>query len=262
MNDPIVEFVDVTPGMAREWLGLNESNRKQKTGAISANARDMRAGNWVMTGEAIKFDTDGKLVDGQHRLEALIRADTTARMMIVHGVAPEARMYMDTGVRRSAADMLHMTGAHASFAAAAGVRLGLLVESGRSFTPTHHEIAKFVEDHPDFPAMAEKAMTYLHVPLLPSVKVYTVWQLHQVDEEAASKFFYSLNTMTGMLEGDARLSLIRKLPNIEKPRSTRGKLHMVALVIAAWNAWRNRQPLERIPVRYSDDGKLRIAEPI
>lgn len=262
MKDPEVEFVDVTPDLAREWLGVNEDNRLKKTAAIAANSRDMKAGNWFMTGEAIKFDTAGKLLDGQHRLEALIRADATARMMIVRGLEPEARMYMDTGVKRSAADMLHMAGTHAAFAAAAGVRLGLLVESGRTYTPTHHEIAQFVEDHEDFPALASKAMTYIHVPLLPAVKVYSVWRLHQVDAEAASKFFYSLNTMTGMLEGDARLALLRKLPNIEKHRSMKGKLYTVALVIATWNAWRNRAVLDRVPVRYSEGGKLRMPEPI
>ena len=260
MNDPEIEFVDVTPQMAREWLATDQSNRKLKKGAVAANARDMKAGKWNMTGEPIKFDTEGRLIDGQHRLQAVVQAEVPVRMMIVHGLEPETRLFMDTGVKRSAADMLHMSGTNSAFAAAAGVRLGLLVESGTNRTPTHHEIAQFVEDHPDFPAAADKAMTYVHIPLLPSVKVYVFWRLNQVDSEASSKFFYSLNTITGMLEGDARLSLLRKMANVERPRSMRGKLYTVALTFAAWNAWRNRQALERIPVRYAEDGKLRVPE--
>ena len=51
-------------------------------GALTANydpwiARDMKAGHWRLTHQGIAFDPAGVLIDGQHRLWAIVESDTT-----------------------------------------------------------------------------------------------------------------------------------------------------------------------------------------
>ena len=60
-NTPATEKVTssvtlVTPDTAERWLSKNHNNRNVKRAVVNAYARDMAAGRWQITGEAIKFD--------------------------------------------------------------------------------------------------------------------------------------------------------------------------------------------------------------
>ncbi len=78
----------VTPALARKWLELNaENNRLPRPRKIQAYARDMASGNWNSdSGETIKFDKNGILVDGQNRLQAVLLADMSIAMDVVTGL--------------------------------------------------------------------------------------------------------------------------------------------------------------------------------
>ncbi len=52
---PSASVVMVDPETARRWLGRNTHNRRIRLRVVAAYARDMSAGNWHITGEAIKF---------------------------------------------------------------------------------------------------------------------------------------------------------------------------------------------------------------
>ncbi len=62
---------EVTPFMAAKLLENNQVNRKRSEGHIKFLAKQMSAGNFKLTGETVKISTDGKLLDGQHRLHAI-----------------------------------------------------------------------------------------------------------------------------------------------------------------------------------------------
>lgn len=98
------EEVRITPKLAAEWLRTNQGNRKIRKMTVDAYARDMRAGKWKVTHQGIAFDERGHLLDGQHRLAAVILADTPVTMLVVRGVARENLQVVDAGVHRTAAD--------------------------------------------------------------------------------------------------------------------------------------------------------------
>lgn len=143
----------VTPAVAEEWLGRNESNRNIRPARVAQFVRDMRAGNFSLTGETIKFDWNGNLIDGQHRLTAVRESGVSIQALVVHGLAPTVRAVIDTGSRRSAADALRMAGKHgASRSMAAtirllvGIRSGQVVRAGDASQPiTHSETIAFYE---------------------------------------------------------------------------------------------------------------------
>lgn len=96
------EVVEVTPRTAAEWLTLNRRNRRARTLLVSKYAADMAAGQWRMAGEPIKFDTSGNLLDGQHRLSAVMLSGATVTMLVVRGLPPESQAVMDSGSARTA----------------------------------------------------------------------------------------------------------------------------------------------------------------
>lgn len=105
----------VTPEQAATWLDplVNLDNRGKRGGRISGYARDMRAGAWT-PGESIKFGADGRLYDGQHRLEAVVQADVAIGFWVLRDLPSESYQNLDRGGVRSFADTLRWRGASVS----------------------------------------------------------------------------------------------------------------------------------------------------
>ena len=82
---------------------------------VKQYAADMIADNWKLTGESIKFNTNGKMFDGQNRLLAVIEADKirpgiAIEFTVVRGVEPSAMFVIDSGGMRRPADALKIAG--------------------------------------------------------------------------------------------------------------------------------------------------------
>ena len=100
----------VTPAIAEDWLTKNWRNRMLRPAHISRLARDMKAGRWVLNGEAIRFDTSGKLIDGQHRLLACMEAGAAFVSLVMYDCPPGVQGSLVGAVPRSFADELKMNG--------------------------------------------------------------------------------------------------------------------------------------------------------
>lgn len=131
-----VRQVDITPEYAKELLASNHKNRNIRTAHVDGLKRDMRKGSWRYTGDPIRVSwpteefPNGVLLDGQHRLSAIVESGTTQKMIIVSGLDPKSKIVMDTGVRRTVGDQLEMDGHHWGNRLAAASRLILAIETG------------------------------------------------------------------------------------------------------------------------------------
>lgn len=96
----------ITPEMAKKWLENNPNNRPVKMKRVEAFARDMKAGNWFVTHQGIAFDTDGNLLDGQHRLFAVALSGTPTLMNVTTGVPRETMIAVDVGTPRDMRDAI------------------------------------------------------------------------------------------------------------------------------------------------------------
>src|SRR5256885_4562153 len=67
--------VTITPKKAAEYLERNTANRPLSAKTVRDFAAAMRRGEWQVTHQGIAFDTTRALVDGQHRLAAIVQAD-------------------------------------------------------------------------------------------------------------------------------------------------------------------------------------------
>lgn len=85
-----VEIVDVTPQQAAEWLANNHHHRPIDPKRVRKYARQMKAGTWALNGKTITFDSEGKLLGGQHRLSACVKSGCTFQTLVVRGLDPVA----------------------------------------------------------------------------------------------------------------------------------------------------------------------------
>jgi len=107
------QWTDITPLMAKTWLKNNFRNRPVAEDVVAAYARDMVNGVWQATHQGIAFNDRDELIDGQHRLLAIVKAGKTIRMMVTFGlpakIAGSEMTVMDCvdrGRTRTVADQL------------------------------------------------------------------------------------------------------------------------------------------------------------
>ncbi|MBV9134272.1 MAG: hypothetical protein JO318_16325, partial [Chloroflexi bacterium] len=134
----------ITPELAQEWLNRGGTNRKTTRRRIEAMAAAIQRGEWQLTGEAIKLDNEGRVRDGQNRLNAIVQAGISVRSVVATGVGEDAFDVMDTGRSRNAADVLHIHGYPSQNALAAAARGLMFIERyGRVF-PTQRDSHLYV----------------------------------------------------------------------------------------------------------------------
>jgi len=248
-------FEEVTPKLAGDWLELNKGNRTMKEGKIDAFARDMRAGNFMTTHQGVCFNDRGELIDGQHRLMAIIRSNTPVVMQITRGLPDEIKPAIDTGTKRSVADTLRIQGYENRAVLGAVARMAMLYEqespiSTYSRAVTVAEIVDFIHKHEDRMVEATKVAqrTYTHLAAPTSV-IGTAFDIFaQIDREAAELFFDDITGLRLGGEGDPRVTLVRRLGNIQRDRERISPPLVLSMFIRAWNAWRTGQTLKSMPV--------------
>lgn len=105
-----LKFEVVTPEIAREWLDRTRINRPLRADQVDAHVRDMKGGRWRPVGDPVRFDKDERLIDGQHRLTAIVKSGVDITFAVVRGLEPDDQLVIDTGVKRRAADQLILEG--------------------------------------------------------------------------------------------------------------------------------------------------------
>ena len=95
--------VTVSPEMAESWLKDHENIRPLSKGTVERYTANMLRGEWQLNGECISFDLEGKLVNGQHRLRAVIAAGIPIVFSILENVESTIQ---DRGKNRGLSDYL------------------------------------------------------------------------------------------------------------------------------------------------------------
>jgi hypothetical protein len=103
---PTVGRMMVTPNMATEWLEHNNRNRHIRQSHVDGLASQIKHGRWKFDGATIRFDADGNILDGQHRLWAVIESGEPIDTFVVQGLDSDVFPVIDTGVIRTKADVL------------------------------------------------------------------------------------------------------------------------------------------------------------
>lgn len=101
--------VVITPLDAQRLLRNNEKNRRLNQNTVLRYAKMMERGEWDWCdGDGpLKFGANGELRNGQHRLEAQVRANVTGVYDIRTGVPEKSYRVMDSGVKRHVADYFY-----------------------------------------------------------------------------------------------------------------------------------------------------------
>jgi hypothetical protein len=123
-------IIEIDPHSAEMILtDRNQGNRPPKPNKVQQFAADMANGRWGVTGDTLKFAPDGRLLDGQNRLAASVRANKPFKTHVVFGIDPALFGRMDIGKPRNAADVLHIAGYKYASTLASALRWAYLLDT-------------------------------------------------------------------------------------------------------------------------------------
>ncbi len=91
---------------AQEYMSRNIANRPPSNAHVNLLIGRQRRGEWRTNGDSIRFDTDGNLRDGQHRLMMVMMTGIPIEAVVIRGVDPDSFVTMDTGKPRTIVDVL------------------------------------------------------------------------------------------------------------------------------------------------------------
>ncbi|MFI6142419.1 hypothetical protein ACIBCC_30035 [Streptomyces griseus] len=244
----------LTPGLAKLLLRRNKKNRLIRPSTITEYARDMVAKAWTLNGEAIKLAWNGDALDGQHRLYACEKAGVSIPTFIVGNLLPEAQDTMDSGLRRTTADVFSLNEEERSTTLAAIVRRVWGWNAGdRKFTrrgsPTKTEARALLREAPEIRRSAEIAgRTRTAFPHIPQSALGTAHYLfNSIDPDETAWFFQRLADGAEIPLGHPILALRSRVTSERAKAGIPWARHLTYLVIT-WNAVREGRDLSRFSV--------------
>lgn len=261
-----IEMVLVTPEKAEALLEFNTTNRGLRVAHVNMLANDMSSGFWKMNGDAIRIAKDGSILDGQHRLHAVVRSGTSQQMLIITGLDVDTRVTMDSGAARTFGDTLKWMAVPNHNVVAAITTRVLLSERIKPFAyrsttgshakPSKQELLAVLDTNPDIVDAGQKAVDLRRrTPLSGGTCGFAWLYLNRLDEEDCEDFFTKLASGANLAERDPILVLRsalteRRLTDVES----------VAMTFKSWNAYREGREVGLL--RFKQGGKAPESFPV
>jgi hypothetical protein len=98
--DFAIEVID--PVRARQFLAHNTGNRRISRAHVEVIARYLSQGRWMFNAQPICFTHGGRLLSGQHRLQAVILAGREIEVPVVRNLDQAAFATYDSHAKRRA----------------------------------------------------------------------------------------------------------------------------------------------------------------
>lgn len=241
----------LTPALARELLGRNTHNRRVRKNNLALLTSAIRGGEWRYDGSPIRIDSDGNLIDGQHRCLAVIAADKPVHVLIIEGLPSEVQSTIDTGASRSLSDALTLAGEpnasvlgalirafwaiektgsiEAAFAQGGGSPRAMTVSTGLSWLEQNSWVREYA-------TRAKSAWKYS--PLTPTAATVLMAMFDRIDVADSQHFWDAVHSGANLPAGHAILALRAQLDRAGRSHERADQRHLAAMTIKAWNAYR------------------------
>lgn len=267
MNTLQTEVLHINPNMAKEYLATMEKNHSVSKKKVEEYAETMRRKEWMMNGEAIVFDKDNKLVNGQHRLIAVIKSGMTVPFLVVKGVDSDCFLTYDSGKKRTAADAFDIEGVKNAKLISSVVRKGcileddryaVIIDSRKRASYTKKELLEKYNRYCDYYDWALKLAISLNNKLglysiadigavMSHLKVYLDYETDDI--EHFFKMLFQYKTTSDM----NCLSYIRDKIVASSLNGTAIKPKVKQnMLIMCWNLYKDNRDMKRIPITEED----------
>ena len=240
----------VTPEIAQRWLEWNQINRALSSSKVAQYARAMAGGHWMVSNDDICFDRDGRLLNGQHRLHAVVRSGCTILMTVKRGLPTDAMQYMDRGKGRTYAQNLTFANERNANVLGAALRQIVLLESGSADASSvgDDEMNAALGAHPEIRESITRGRTASkHVDASTTALALAHWLISRANtSEVADYFLDQLTTRANEPVGSAIHAIDSRLRSVKRDRSKVRIIEMVHFLIKGWNYYAAGRPVRTL----------------
>lgn len=245
------------------------ANRRPTLPAVKYYARQMADKKWKKTGQAILFDTDGKLLDAGHRLWAGYLSGASFDTYVIGDVPadPEVFAYIDNGKTRSSADALATAGLNGlSKSLALVVAMAMRFEQGLYTASSKKsmdkvapiEVVHYVQEHDNLRKAvrlvageykaAAKVIEYKDVA---AFVAYQILELH--GEETLDSFMSEVGHVGIEHEEGSPIGALQKvMEEDETSKEPMEKHQVLGHVIKAFNTWVTGEKVKKITLKVNE----------
>lgn len=248
----------VTPALAVELLSINEDNRRVARNKVVEWANVMRQGRWRNTHQAIAIDDDGNVLDGQHRLHAVVETGIPVWMRVWFGESRDVFPVLDRGANRMAAQFVDVKNATVVTAAAKLLAVidnttdAVKVEAGIKprYDSMENNIESFERWRAELTRNSSACVSVYHATRInSSMLLATVAMASQTQyADQIEEFLVGLKDGIGFTEGDPRAALRQRWAVGYRELSTTQRRSGMATVIKAWNYYVEQQPVRQLRI--------------
>lgn len=250
-QDVEVTIQTITPEDAAMLLQTNVNNRKLSRRRVEMYANDIKRGMWKLTGDTIKLARNPKtgevrLIDGQHRLHAIVSAGMPIQTVVATGLNEDAFSVIDRGKTRSYNDVLGISNIKNSSTVSSVLRPIICLEAGLNpysngmELVTPEDVVQYAQENDDMVQWAVNRSFKMRERVSGSgtawaMFIYLLAQKHGY--KVAEAFTESVLSGIGYREGDPRAALRNwVVRNYAKFKGTsRGAYDQCAMMIRAYN---------------------------
>lgn len=140
-----VSFELITPETAEFYLSKNFSNNRDLSPTnVAKHVKSMQNNAWMVSTDCIGFDVLGRLINGQHRLTALIESKTTQPFIVARNLPIQSAQVLDLGKKRMMHERLTIAGTSMSLPVCSAVRNAMT-----TYTDNSIGTVKYTDQHDD-----------------------------------------------------------------------------------------------------------------
>lgn len=248
-----VSIETINPGKAEEYLKLTTRNRHITAHHLAGLVNDMKNNRWVFNGDPVRFNGN-TLIDGQHRLTAIVKSGRTQEFVVIRQLTKEAFDTIDIGRRRKTSDYLSMDGKHYPQTLSSASRWIIAYRKYKNFG-THEPIThkEKMEVIAATPLLENYVNAYAGGRLEIRMSVAMVCALHILFHDKHSKqadeFMDGLTSGLELTSIDPRY-IARQWIVRNRERTTNVFTREAGnMIVNAWNHFRGGEPMSARPKR-------------
>jgi hypothetical protein len=232
-------------------LAGNTHNRRIRRAYVARLAEAIRRGEWELNGEPIQVTAGNVLLNGQHRLMAIIQADTGVDAVVVRNLPVESQDTIDTGSRRRLSDVLGLRGEPDANNLAAALtllhryRIGAKMDNSGQTAPTPHQALELLDAEPELREAVRLGRKVNRETRMSATVASVMYHLFaEVDIGDADEFFRLLLVGADLPPDHPVHRLYTILQRAQEDPKYRPSVYtMCAMTIKAFNAWRRGQKI-------------------
>lgn len=240
-----------------EMLKANAINRTVNKGNLDVLVKELKAGRWKVNGDTIRFTEDNILIDGQHRLLAVVRSGITIQTFVTYGLQADVFDSIDVGKRRSGGDTLSCLGEKNARRMSAALVMIDKYMTGRlqkSIVYSNTEIQGLLVKYPDIRITLKTTLNAKGL-IVGSALDSCHYLFSKKDPVMTEIFIEKIFKGVGLEEGDPWYVLRERLLTNSMSTAKLSTEFMMALCIKAWNAARQGKQISHLKLNLID-GKL------